>query len=77
MSSKQSDWLKGNFPTWIVAILLSMIGWGFKRAFDHFDATITKTVDQLQQHELRISILELKEEKDRNNKRAEFGLKEQ
>ena len=56
----EHEWWKGNFPTWIVVILLAIIGWMARREVgvnDKFHAELAITT---QNHLVRISILESK-----------------
>lgn len=61
MSEKDKDrqnWLRGDLPTWVAVGLITVMAWGGRAAYEHFTLTISKAVDQLQNHEVRITVIE-------------------
>lgn len=62
MSNEQKDntasWLRGDLPTWVAVALVGMMAWGGRQAYIHFTNTLSKAVDTLHNHDVRISVIE-------------------
>ena len=54
----EHEWWKGNFPTWIVVLLLGVIGWMARREIGENDKFHADLAVQTQNQLVRISILE-------------------
>jgi hypothetical protein len=55
---ERQSWLRGNLPSWLIALLIFIVGFGGKVTVDSYLSNMTKMLDQIARHEVRISVIE-------------------
>lgn len=55
---ERQSWLRGNLPSWLIALLIFIVGFGGKVTVDSYLANMSKMLDQIARHEVRISVIE-------------------
>lgn len=55
---ERQSWLRGNLPSWLIALLIFIVGFGGKVTVDSYLANMSKMLEQIARHEVRISVIE-------------------
>lgn len=51
---QQSNWTTGTLPSWLAVGLIGLVAYGLRE----FHGSMNKAIEQLQSHEVRITVLE-------------------